>query len=157
VAVGADDVRLGAAVDRHAPAGVAQRLGPGDIGADVIAGDDVLSGIGPADGDAVDGVGRDDVALEGVAHAVAVGADDVRLGAAADAHPQAAVAQRAGAGGVGAAPVPGDDVQPGARAADVHSVGQVARDPVPPGGGPRVAPIAPDSVRLRSVKNGHAV
>ena len=66
---------------------------PVDVDADQVAGDDVEVGPGPADVHPLIGVAGDDVSLGGVAIAVAVGADHVRLGAVLDVDPDAAVAE----------------------------------------------------------------
>ncbi len=72
----------------------ANHVRAGDIETDQIAGDDVRVGSGPADVRPLIGVAGDDVLLGGVAVAVAVGTDHVRLSAVLDQDPDAAVAER---------------------------------------------------------------
>src|SRR5262249_54025510 len=82
VAVGADEVTAGPAVDGDPGAGLrGGAVGYGEraagVGADEVAGDDVAHRAGRGDADAVGGVARDEVALAGVIDAVTVGADGV--------------------------------------------------------------------------------
>ena len=92
--VDANPVRLGAIRDPDPVIAVPQRVRAGDVDADQVAGDDVEVGPGPADAHPLIGVAGDDVSLGGVAIAVAVGADHVRLGAVLDEDPDAAIAER---------------------------------------------------------------
>src|SRR5207249_1787850 len=92
---------------------VAQGLAAGDVGADEVALDEVA---GPDDSHA-GGVGGDDVAQGRGSPTDEVG---VR---SPDAHAEQAVAERLGAGDVGADEVALDAVQDGHRAGNVHPVG----------------------------------
>src|SRR5207247_9966566 len=111
-------------------------------GADLVAGTDVVVGVGDAahrgagarprdagryDPHAFLGVARDDVALGVVGHAVAVGADPVPLALYQDAK---AVAQGGAAVHVGADEVAGDHV---IVARDRHAFAAIARTHVPAG------------------------
>src|SRR5581483_6983466 len=122
VGVRADAVAARAAAQEDAVLAVGQGGGPGGVGADVVAGDDVLRGADVADLDAERAVGRDDVAFQVIADAVAVAADAVAPGPGdePDAHAEPAADEVAvaqgGAGDVGADAVAGDDVVTGAAA-----------------------------------------
>ena len=103
--------------------------GAGHVGADVIAGDDVVICPGTGHPDAGKEVAAQDVSLERVVHAVAVGADQVGRGAAVDLD-AGVVGEGDAAGRVGADVVAGDHVAGRARAGDLDAVAGVARDDV---------------------------
>ena len=104
------------------PRGVAQGRRTADVGADEVARHAVVASL--ADLDPVSVVSGDDVALEGVGHPVAVGADDVARCAPADDH-AVDVGHGLGAGAVRADEVPGDAIAGRAGPGDLHPVALV--------------------------------
>src|SRR5207245_3610018 len=120
----------GSAVDEDAVAQVAQARRPGGVGADEVAGDDVVRRhqgaieSAAADADAVAGVAADDVARAGRR-----AADGVVLHVQIQSYSVAAVPQAGGPRCVGADKVAFDDTT-GRSLNDIHAVAAVAGDDV---------------------------
>ena len=122
-------LELAPAGDQHAVLAVGQRLGAGDVGADIVRLDHVGVGAGRLQLDAVKCVAGDDVAGGGRAAAHRV---EARPGS--DVQAVFAVGNGAGAGGVGADIIPFDHVVFGARTQDEDAQDRVAGDDVAGGG-----------------------
>src|SRR5207244_13060344 len=121
-------------IDRAALEGRRQGERAGNVGADKVAGDDIVVRAGISNIHIVEkaaagkvgiisaAVAGNDVALGGIIAAVAVGADDVGLSSLVNPHTcAAAVAQGNGAAGIGADQVTGAPVAIGVAAGDVDA------------------------------------
>src|SRR5262249_56412421 len=104
-----DGIVAGTGLDQHAVLTIAQRGGAARIGANEIAGDQVLASPRAIDLHSVIRVARDDVPLETIGDAVAIGPDLVALGAAGDPYTRStADAHACRAGCISAGEVAGD-------------------------------------------------
>ena len=134
VGIGADEV-IGGDADADAVQTIAESDSAADVGADEVAGNDVV--IGGHAGDAVEAendavlvIAADQVPLGGIVDTVAVGADDVRRGLVVDADAVLGVADLGSAGCISADAIALDQVAGGSGTEDVDADAVVAGNKV---------------------------